>query len=416
MLENLIPLLLPLWWSAATHRVGAWSGVLALYLIGAHEQPAAILRVLPDSTPLSSTTIWALHALILSLPWAWLWQPPTQAPAKRWLASAAVLLLGLLPPWGLIGWLHPLTLSGLLYPAWGWAGLLATLLLWGAWNAHQRPVISALLLASLLANSLFRPPSTPPGWQPLNTNLPPMGPSQLQRLERQTVLMQGLQPWLQNDSHDPVPEPTAQDPIRTHHPAPSVLLLPESIAGPWSAAEDYWWANVFKQIMESGTTLIMGAIALDPLGRGHNAAQLISARGIRWVRARQPIPLADWTPWNAQGLHSDWFLTKDKTWTLNFGQTRVGDLRVLFSFCFEDLLVLPELVSALGAGPPQALISLSNHWWANGLREPEVQALHALLWARLWGIPLLRADNSAPSSDLRGQQKASMTAGGFRQD
>ncbi len=379
MLENLIPLLLPLWWSAARQRASAWGGVLTLYLLGAHEQPAAILQVLPEFSFLGSRAIWGLHALLLSLPWAWLWQAPTQSPAKRGFSSGGVLLLSLLPPWGLIGWLHPLTLSGVLYPAWGLGGLLATTLLWSAWNAHQRVLIQPLLLAALLANAGYRAPALPAGWQALDTRLEPPGALPWQRLERQTRLMQLVQ--AQWDAPTPAQR------------GPRVLLLPESIAGLWTGAEAYWWSALGTRITHSPDTLIVGVIAQDASGQAYNAAHVLTAPEERWVWARQPIPLADWNPWRAGGLASHWVLQDSHGWHLYREQERIAGRRVLFSFCFEDLLVLPQLVSALEPEAPQVLISLSNHGWAQGLREPAVQAMHARWWARLWGIPLLRADN-----------------------
>ncbi len=379
MLENLIPLLLPLWWSAARQRASAWGGVLALYLLGAHEQPAAILQVLPEFSSLGSRAIWGLHALLLSLPWAWLWQAPTQSPAKRGFSSGAVLLLSLLPPWGLIGWLHPLTLSGVLYPAWGLGGLLATSLLWSAWNAHQRALIQLLLLAALLANAGYRAPALPLGWQAVNTHLNTPGNLPGQRLERQTQLIQLVQ------SRWDLPSP---QPHRAR-----VLLLPESIAGVWTGAEAYWWSALCTHITHSQDILILGALTQDASGQAQNAAQLIGAPEVRWVWARQPIPLADWSPWRPGGLASNWVWHDALGWHLNRGQEQIAGRQVQFSFCFEELLVFPQLVSALGTGAPQVLISLSNHGWAQDLREPAVQAVHARWWARLWGIPLLRADN-----------------------
>lgn len=377
MLEHLIPLLLPLWWSAARRRASAWGGVLLLYLLGAHEQPTAIAQVLPSVSPLGGRMIWGLHALVLSLPWAWCWQPPGQSALKRGLSGVAVLGWGLLPPWGLIGWLHPLTLSGVLFPAWGRGGLLATALLWGAWSARRGTWVRTLLLAALLANATYRAPPLPAGWQALDTHLGQAGSQLWQRLERQNQIMQLVQQqWAQSGAQ-----------------RPRVLLLPESITGVWTAAEAYWWSTLSHHIQQGPDTLVLGAIASDDLGHAQNAAQLISAPQVRWVWARQPIPLADWTPWANDGLATHWFSERIQEWPLNQGFGLVAGKRVLFSFCFEELLVLPQLVSALGPGTPQVLLSLSNHGWARGLREPEVQAIQGRWWARLWGIPVLQADN-----------------------
>ncbi len=174
--------------------------------------------------------------------------------------------------------------------------------------------------------------------------------------------------------------------------AHSVLLLPEEIAGPWTAAEDFWWQPVFAAARARGITLILGAQRVEGWGL-RNGALIITPTQTRWQLARQPIPLAEWNPFSDRMAPSGWFAGASG---LNSGMTDIDGTRVLFSFCYEDLLVLPQLVSAgfadLGS-VPKVIVGMANLWWAGGMAEPWVQQQMLAGLGRLWGIPVVRAVN-----------------------
>ena len=357
----------------------AGAAVWLLYLLAAREQPLAILRVLPQCSPLVAVALWLAHGAFLALPWLVTWSPVQPLAMRRALGFLAALLWGLVPPWGLLGWLHPLTLSGWLYPAWGWTGLAATTGLLLSLALGARGWTLSLTLAALSANALFRPSPVPPHWVAIDTQLPRMAASDASsRMERQAALMALV---------------TRQLP-----PVPSVLLLPEEIAGPWTASEDFWWQPVFAAARARGITLILGAQRVEGWGL-RNGALIVTPTQTRWQLARQPIPLAEWNPLSNRMAPSGWF---SDTSRLNSGITDIHGTRVLFSFCYEDLLMLPQLVSVvladLGTDPnlgsvPKVIVGMANLWWAGGMAEPWVQQQMLAGWGRLWGIPVVRAVN-----------------------
>jgi hypothetical protein len=385
MFEFLCCALIPLVWARAPTRRTAGGAVWLLYLLAAREQPLAIVRVLPQCAPPVALALWLAHGAFLALPWLVTWSPVRQPTTRRALGFLAALLWGLVPPWGLLGWLHPLTLSGWLFPAWRWAGLAATAALLLSLGLGAGRSVRPLTLAALIANALYRPLPHAPDWVALETQLPRMASDALSRMNRQAVLMARV---------------TRQLPT-----APSVLLLPEEIAGPWTAAEDFWWQPVFAAARARGTTLVIGAQRPDATGL-RNGALIVTPTETRWQLARQPIPLAEWNPLGTMSAPSGWFAG---TSGLNTGITPLHGERVMFSFCYEDLLVLPQLVSAglgfsnLGTDPdlgsvpkllnPKVLVSMANLWWAEGMEEPEVQRWMVTGWGRLWGIPVVRAVN-----------------------
>jgi hypothetical protein len=382
MFEFLCCVLIPLVWARAPTRRTAGGAVWLLYLLAAREQPLAIIRVLPQCAPPVALALWLAHGAFLALPWLITWPPVRQPAVRRALSFLAALLWSLLPPWGLMGWLHPLTLSGWLFPSWRLAGLATTAALLLSLGLGAGRSVRPLTLAALIANALYRPLPHPPDWVALDTQLPRITASDASsRMERQAALMALV--------------------ARQLTAAPSVLLLPEEIAGPWTAAEDFWWQPVFAAARARGATLVIGAQRPDATGL-RNGALIVTPTETRWQLARQPIPLAEWNPLGAMSAPSGWFAGASG---LNTGITDIHGARVLFSFCYEDLLMLPQLVSAvlghlgnLGTDPdlgtdPKVLVSMANLWWTEGMEEPGVQRWMVMGWGRLWGIPVVRAVN-----------------------
>ena len=371
--ELLVSACIPIAWARAGNRSAAGLSVFALYLAGAREEAWAVARVLPGWHLRGGLAIWLLHALALTLPWAAGWVSG-DGPCRRRCAALLVILAALaLPPLGLWGWLHPFTLGGWLFPGWGPWGLAAMTGALLALVCHCRTGLLLAALLSLAANLIYRAPPLPSGWIAVDTALPRMQEDAANRMARQEQLMALLTPFLSG--------PSAR--------AARVLVLPEEIAGPWTAAEAWWWQPLLARLRAQGTTLVLGAQRPDPGGL-RNGALVIAPTGDSWQLARQPIPLAEWLPWN--GPPFGWRDVRPGT-TLNDGQTWLDGQRVLLSFCFEDLLTLPELATMGLAPRPEVLVGLANLWWAGGLDEPAAQRWTVEGWARLWGVPLVRAVN-----------------------
>ncbi len=360
MLQPFLSFCLPLFWARAPTRAQAGGFVLLLYLFGALEQPLAIVRVLPHFSPVAALGLWGIHGALLTLPWLLTWQPRNRPLLRHAVAFLAALLLGLAPPFGVLGWMHPLTVSGWLYPAWGVWGLIATTALLLGWVVRATHWTLGLGGAALIANLLYQPAPPPPDWVGINTQLGRAGTDAASRMTRQTDLMALVENQLKR--------------------APRVIILPEEIAGPWTAAEAFWWQPVLAQARARAVTLVLGAQQVGPLGL-RNGALIVEPTRARWQLARQPIPLADAALPLALSPSPD------------SGITQIAGQQVQFSFCYEDLLTLPMLVSAVQAPAPQIIISVANQWWANNMDEPDVQQNAIAGWGRLWKIPVVRAVN-----------------------
>ena len=377
MPELLLPFCIPLAWAHGRSRRSAGLWVLALYLAGAREEPIAVARVMPGWGLAGGFLVWIIHALTLTLPWAVAWVAREATGRRRSVALLVVLVVQVLPPLGLWGWLHPFTLSGWLFPGWGPWGLAAMTgsLLFLVGHNLRGLLFTALL--SAIANLGYDPPPAPVGWQALDTRLPRLKADVSSRFERQRLLMALLRQTLEATPESP--------PVRR------VLVLPEEIAGPWTAAEAWWWQPLMSRLGTRNITLVLGAQRPAPEGL-RNGALLLAPTDRAWQLARQPIPLAEWRLW--EGPPSGWRAgATPSPW--NDGLVTLQGRRVLLSFCFEDLLTLPMLATMGLDAHPEILVSMANLWWAEGLHEPEVQRLTVEGWARLWGIPLVRAVNRA---------------------
>ncbi|WP_343058672.1 nitrilase-related carbon-nitrogen hydrolase [Peteryoungia desertarenae] len=68
-----------------------------------------------------------------------------------------ILLITALPPFGITGWAHPLTAAGIVFPGWGWWGLLAAtaalMALVTRFGAATAIVLSALWFWSAIVGS-----------------------------------------------------------------------------------------------------------------------------------------------------------------------------------------------------------------------------------------------------------------------
>jgi hypothetical protein len=173
----------------------------------------------PDVSAGAAMAFWALCAVLLALPFALLWTDRTRH--LLWRAPLA-LLLGAVPPLGLIGFASPLTASGLLFPAWSWAGLAFSTAGCGFITAHPRMGIPFLTALALIANLSYRGDPQPPAtWQTVDTHLGAI-------------------------SHGPVSplrEYLAAQTIQQQACASSakVVIFPESVVPRWTASTDLFW-------------------------------------------------------------------------------------------------------------------------------------------------------------------------------
>lgn len=370
----LLLLTLPIVWAACPTRIQAGSLYVGYLLAGTHDIPAILTAFFPAVSVGLGYLLWLVLACVLALPWICLWRPHMTAWQAAWRCLAAVTLVTL-PPLGFIGWLSPLAVAGQLFPGWGFAGAalgLSTLALLAAaarlaLDRSFAPLsgIPVLILAvAWSANVVTLPTDLPAGWRGLDTHLGRYPDDLPGRLAWHAQLI------------------AAVDREIATRP-PGLLVLPEEILGVKDSMVSSAWSEVALRAHRAGIVVLAGVDL--PLEDGHYLDSLwrLGDGPPVFAMARVPMPLGQWHPWR----------TPSSPMHIVLGQTHtIEGLRVGVSFCYEDFLFWVQALTMLGQRP-DVLISVANNWFDPGADAQRIQARHIELWARLWGLPLIRATN-----------------------
>lgn len=359
-----LPLLALLWARISQTRLEAFVAVFSYYLAAAWCQIPGISTFWASTGGLpaikESLAVWLVSNLVLAVVWTILW-------ARTWQSIRLIVVLVVisLPPIGVIGWASPLTGAGIWYPWMGWYGLslfIALLALLAAPGGHGRTVtISILTMGAILVNLTSPPPPGDGGWFGLNTNF---------GAARDFAGEYGR--LLELDDH-------IRKTLRAGRP--ETILLPEAVGGTWPISRDVLdlthQAAARRQVV-----VLIGARELVDGGRWVNAVYSIGAApGHRWVN-RVPVPVGLWKPGNPSAI----------TWWWESGVQTVNGRRIGSLICYEQLLVWPVLFSA--AAGAEILIAPSNLWFGMSTPLPRIQHNATSSWGRLFGVPVVFANNS----------------------
>ena len=375
---------LPLIWAIQPTRAAAGLLWLAYFLVGARDVAPVVARFFPDEPWALGLVLWGLHAALLAAPWMALWPSGDTLARAVALRTASAIVVLTVPPLGCLGWLSPLLAAGVLYPGWGWTGVVCTVTLLsasgvmghavrnGRMNTMRRwmVVTTGFLAIAVVTNIGYRPPEPPPDWLAIDTQLGPFPTDQHAGFDRQQQLIGIAEAAIANGA--------------------KVIVLPEEVAGTWRTAVAYWWQPLGELAARHGSTVLVGAdlpvspgLVEEAAPRFTNSLVLLGAsEGI--VNARQPIPIGLWRPWSKTTAVADLAAS---------GVIVLRGLRVAVSICYEDLLAWPLLLSFARNPSPQVMISSANNWFYDGADALWIQRHSVELWARLFGVPLLRAVN-----------------------
>ena len=305
-------------------------------------------------------------ASLLAIPAAVLF---TRNRAKLPFAITGMFLLAALPPLGIIGWASPLVSAGVLFPGTTWVGLIGTLALIPLLVLSPMRTIALAAILALLANSFYKPPASPLGWQAIDTQFGGAG--------------QGDPDFLSEfDAHERIQETINKSDAY-------VLLFPEHIVTEWNEATEAFWRASLENLTERRATLLIGV----GLPRRHGPNFTVSrpyynaliAKGYEHTTVyyqRIPVPVAMWKPFSAGGVPLNLF---------GSGTISVQGQRAAVLICYEQLLLWPFLSSAFER--PTILITAANDYWARGTPIPKIQNASASSLARLFGLPLISAVN-----------------------
>lgn len=295
------------------------------------------------------------------------------ASGKREVGSArsmryllAMVLTGV-PPFGITGWAHPLTAAGVLFPGWGWRGLLAMATGLAVMTTRRWP-IAAITFGGfwLWSAASWTQPNLPDAWKSVDLQ-------QGQNLGRDGSLQ------YQRDLMATVRRAAVADPA-TH-----VVVLPESAVGFWTPTIARVWREGLRGLR---LTVVAGAAVVDPGGYDNVMVAIsVEAAGVLY-RERMPVPGAMWQPWlpwtgRGGGARADFFGNP---------VVRVAGVRIAPLICYEQLILWPILQSMLHS--PDMMVATGNGWWTEGTSIVAIQKASVTAWARLFDLPIVIAFNT----------------------
>lgn len=349
----------PMLWSLARTRLQATAISAAYFLAASRGLPQGVANFYSsDIWPglllwlIASSAFVAVHSLLWSDRKEW--QKPL-----RYLAACVAMAI---PPFGILGWAHPITAAGVLFPGWGWWGLGAMAAGLGVMTTRYRPA-AALAMAGfwLWSAAEWTPPILPASWIGVDLE---MGASLGREagLKRQQELI---------------------DLVRLQPPGTTVVL-PESALGFWTPTVGRVWQ---KALSGKDITVIAGAAVLDQRGYDNVLLRLSADGSDILYRERMPVPGSMWQPWRGWagdqgGARAHFFANP----VVDVGSKSVAPL-----ICYEQLLVWPILQSTFHR--PDALVAVGNGWWTAGTAIIDIQRASSEAWARLFDLPLVISFN-----------------------
>ncbi|MGP4806213.1 conjugal transfer protein TraB [Agrobacterium cavarae] len=281
--------------------------------------------------------------------------------SSRYVAACLVMAV---PPFGILGWAHPITAAGVLFPRWGWCGLIVMAAGLAVMTTRYRPAAAMAMIGFWLWSAAqWTPPNLPASWMGVDLK---MGAS----LGREGSL---------NRQKELIDVALAQ-------PMGTTVVLPESALGFWTPTAARVW---HEGLAGTGITVVAGAALID--GRGYDNVLVRISAGKTEVlyRERMPVPGSMWQPWRAwiggddeSGARAHFFANP----VVEVGTSKVAPL-----ICYEQLLVWPVLQSAFHR--PDLIIAVGNGWWTAGTSIIDIQRASSEAWARLFDLPLVISFN-----------------------
>lgn len=356
-----VALAFPVLWALARTRLTA-AVVSAGYFLAASRGLPQGVATFYSSDLWPGLLLWLCASTGFVVVYTVLWTKKTGARPCHYFLAAALMAI---PPFGITGWAHPITAAGVLFPGWGWWGLVAATAGLMGLVTRMWPAVAIVLAGFWIGSAATWDESTlPQGWQGVDLE---MGAS----LGRDTSLQR---------YRDLIA--TVTD--RASGGARSIVL-PESSLGFWTPTVERLWVRALR-----GTeiSVIAGAAVVDA-GGYDNVLIAISSEGARLLyRERMPVPGSMWQPWRpllgqSGGARAHFFANPVAT---------IAYRRAAPLICYEQLIVWPLLQSMLH--DPDVVIAVGNGWWTKGTSIVAIQRASTNAWARLFDKPVVFSFNT----------------------
>ncbi len=352
----------PVLWSIARTRLVSALVSAGYFLVASRGLPQGVATFY-SSDIWPGLLLWLCASLSFVAVHTVLWTTNRGVRPFRYLLAAIIMSI---PPFGITGWAHPVTVAGVLFPGWGWWGMgLITAGLAGLVTRIWPAVAIALIGFWLWSAAIWTDPKVPEGWRGVDLRLS----ASLGRdtgLERQRALIATVRGVANGGAR--------------------FVVLPEGALGFWTPTVARLWTSASGDTI---ATVIAGATVLNATGYDNVLVAIDSmGEGSVLYRERMPVPGSMWQPWRSLfgesgGARADFFANP----VVTIGVSRVAPL-----ICYEQLIVWPILQSMLH--DPEFIIAVGNGWWAEGTSIVAIQRAAATAWAKLFAKPLVSAFNT----------------------
>ncbi len=352
----------PALWSLARSRRTAGLVSAAYFLAASRGLPQGVAAFY-QSDIWPGLILWVVASSGFVAVHAFLWSRHSGGwKALRYLLA---MILMAIPPFGIVGWAHPITAAGVLFPGWGLIGLAAVAAGLAIMSTHYRPAAAITLVGFWLWSAAFwTAPDIGRGWQGVDLQLG----NSLGRdnsLARHSDLVATLR--------------------SERRPDTAYMLLPESALAFWTPSVERLWR---QQLADGDLSVIAGAAVVDADGYDNVLVRVSSTESEILYRQRMPVPGSMWQPWlpligRSRGARADFFANPIVS---------VGGQRLAPLICYEQLIIWPILQSMLH--DPDLIIAIGNGWWTKETSIIAIQHASTEAWARLFGKPLVMSFNT----------------------
>jgi apolipoprotein N-acyltransferase len=367
---RILILAIPIVWTLADSRLGAFASVLAYKLSASRGLlPGAAVFLSEDHTFAQAAALYFLLPFCSSLPYLLFWSGDSRR--KPACLSLIFITAYIIPPLSLIGILNPLMAAGTIFKGCGFAGIFTALAMYSLCAVSRDAVkisFCAIALFLLAPDSWHNPPA-PEGIAAADTSFGRLGSGSFsfsRDYERANMVFSGLK--------------KRGEEFRDAQ----IIVLPETIAGRMNKTGLELWRDGMRKVLPSKTVIFGGELPADGGRKYDNAALMLHDGEITVSRQRIPVPYSMYQgPFAGTGarLH----ITDGGILPLPDGR------RAAVIICYEAFLTWPVLASM--ARRPDMIICISNLWWCRDTSLPDSQESAVSLWALTFGVPVLFVRN-----------------------
>lgn len=357
---HVLTLLVPVLWVATQNRLSGGLVLFAFHLVATRGLIVGAVNYLSVSL-FVGVMLWVAYSFAIFLVGYAVWHHKI---SRRRFHMILLLILMVIPPFGLLIGGHPLLASGWLFPSFGGWGFLLVICLMMLLTLKNRPFFNSLMAVIpllLIAGYLYQKPLVMDNWKGHQTQLP------IFNFEYQNSFIKDF------ERHQLMIEEIKQSEHRVH-------VFPESIAGYWTKTAARHWVKQMKYIGHH-KVVVMGALQKAEGNSHYNVLVKVDRHKADVIyQQRYPVPVNMWNPW----------INDQNKISLNSGTVQIDQQSVGLLICYESILLLPMLENLFHH--PDVLLFVSNLWWA-----PESVMLlmrqSMVSMSLLFTIPLVESSN-----------------------